>query len=130
MPRGFRIDRQATADAFRDGRLTDKRSFISLPKEIGSHTGRHYILYGEDKKWMRARIFEYNRSKHWPGVNCCFQCGCIVSGCPPIRGYPRGEWHHIRSKPGERCDCLENGVVACAKCHRDQHVRTKFSAAP
>jgi hypothetical protein len=37
-----------------------------------------------------------------------------------------GEWDHIRNKPGERCDCPENGMVVAPKAHRERHLKPQF----
>jgi hypothetical protein len=38
-----------------------------------------------------------------------------------------GDWDHIRNAPGERCDCPENGRVACRNCHRERHPMPRFT---
>jgi hypothetical protein len=148
MPRGFRIDYQASLIAHQEictpsGRqpgdllLTDKRSFISQPKAIpGDHNFAagetfapkpHLILYGKDKGPIRAEIFRRNREANG-GVNRCWNCSKQVYEAVRYEeaNYFLGEWDHIRNKPGERCDCCENGRVSCRACHSERHPRPKF----
>ena len=121
--RGFKRDEEATKAAG----FADPRSFISMPKHIVGETDRplpHCILYGEDKSRQRIFVFDTNRRRH-KGWNACESCGKTLwenTSYPP----DRGEWHHIRSKAGERCDCVENSEVRCRSCHREEHVQTQF----
>ena len=122
MPRGFRKDTDATMCA----RFEDKRSFISLPKLThGTDAESHLILYGKDKAILRAEIFRRNRAQFRDGYPRCAKCNRIVSELS--ESSCGGEWHHIRNKPGERCDCAENGEVLCRRCHRPEHPQTKFT---
>lgn len=120
--RGFKKDIQDTAAAkFRDrgGRHRKCRSFISLPK-VTPHTNGvpqpHLILYGVDKGPIRAQIFE--RSRKANGVARCWNCGVMVAETPEEEIPQKGEWDHAENAPALRCDCPENGRVACAGCHR------------
>lgn len=85
---------------------------------------KHVILWGLDKSAMRAEIFCANRNTNG-GINKCVKCGNRVIERPEEdAGYAVnaiGEWHHIRNKPGERCDCVENGEVRCKRCHSKEH---------
>lgn len=119
--RGFKKDRQASAHVA----FLDKRSFMSQEKQIGDHGGIHFILYGKDKAPMREIIFRENREANG-GFNVCVECRRrVVEGAQEGSGL-RGEWHHLRSKPAERCDCSQNGAVICVGCHRNKHVRPQF----
>lgn len=127
MPRGFRRDAWATKFVLDQGlvdirglawRPKDKRSFLSQAKLIVGECDQpmyHIIAYGEDKAPIRAEIFRRNREENG-GVNRCWKCRKRVTE-------QTGEWDHIRNKPGERCDCPENGRVACRDCHRLRHTR-------
>lgn len=112
--RGFKVDHTATAAARVSGQIIDKRSFISLPKVIrGEGNGRprpHLILYGADKTPVRQQIFDANRKTHG-GINRCWSCNRAGS-------WSTLEWDHIRNKSGQRCDCVQNGRLACPNCHR------------
>lgn len=123
MSRGFKEDTYATMCA----RFEDERSFISQPKHThGDHAVPHLILYGRlDKGPVRAKIFQRNRAQFRDGYPRCAKCNRIVSESSESRC--GGEWHHIRNKPGERCDCPENGEVLCHRCHRPEHPQTKFT---
>jgi hypothetical protein len=128
MPRGFKKDIQATKSA----RYEDDRSFVSLPKIIPNgcpNIVHHLVLYGlEDKKPIRAEIFRRNREENG-GKNCCWKCGKVFfDGESESLMHPehRGEWDHICNKPGRRCDCPENGRVACRACHKKEHVQVQF----
>jgi hypothetical protein len=145
MPRGFQRDRSATALMH----FRDKRSFVSKPKIIWgecpiqidrlgrTHEMRpHLILYGQDKAPIRAEIFQRNREANG-GVNRCVKCGTEVFEMMLVdyrddgQVIRRGEWHHVRNKPGERCDCPENGEVICGGplgCHRDEHPQPRWTA--
>lgn len=147
MPRGFKSDRETTklarssgwylpemddlsGDLLRDVfRLSDPRSFVSLPKLIKGESDlpkAHLVLYGkEDKARVRAEIFRRNREENG-GNNKCWKCGCPLYEIATWNGGPVGEWDHIRNKPGERCDCPENGRVACRACHKPRHPQVQF----
>jgi hypothetical protein len=123
MSRGFKVDKLATMGA----QFEDERSFISLPKRThGPDEESHLILYGKkDKGIVRAEIFRRNRAQFRDGYPRCAKCNRIVS--ESSESSCGGEWHHIRNKPGERCDCPENGEVLCRRCHRPEHPQTKFT---
>jgi hypothetical protein len=128
VPRGFKRDRQATSCV----RFLDKRSFMSQEKQIGPHGGIHFILYGADKGPMREQIFHRNRENNG-GENRCVKCGRRVYEHvhEDLQAHFGGEWHHIRSKPGERCDCPQNGEVVCGGatgCHRNEHPKPRWTA--
>lgn len=119
MPRGFRKDIPATEKAYRTGLLIDikKRSFISQPKAIPGECDEpkpHLLLYGADKTMARMRLFKREKSR-------CQACGNLVAwgGEDPLAqpGYV-GEWHHLRNKLWNRCDCLENAELFCGFCHQ------------
>src|ERR1035437_8755490 len=108
--------------------LQDRRSFISMPKAIPGECGEprsHALLYGADKVLTRMLIFQRNRAEN-RGVNRCCDCGKVVYEDFSSAGYFTGEWHHVRNKSGQRCDCLDNGLVTCRFCHKKRHVRVKF----
>lgn len=133
MSRGFKKDLPATEAAH----FSDPRSFISLPKRIDGEGPRdyaelfydlrpHLILYGVDKAPIRAEIFRRNREENG-GENRCWKCGQIVFEDAPEGAYYRGQWHHLRNKPGMRCDCVFNGVVSCSgTCHQTEHVQVQL----
>ena len=131
--RGFKRDERATREALATGFLEDRRSFISQPKAIKGECDEpkpHLLLQGKDKGPIRAEIFRRNREENG-GLNRCWKCKRHVfeenlywSG--PDGVVRSGEWDHIRNKPGERCDCPENGRVACRECHKERHPRPQF----
>jgi hypothetical protein len=129
MPRGFQKNEPATREALATGFLQDKRSFISQSKAIKGECDEaipHLILYGRDKGPIRAEIFKEDRAFNG-GVNRCWNCKREVtedSGGRVER--MRGEWDHVRNKPGTRCDCPENGRVACRNCHSERHPKPQF----
>ena len=132
MPRSFKKNVQATHEALATGFLQDKRSFISQPKIIKGECEEarpHLLLAGVDKAPVRAEIFRRNREKNG-GVNRCVKCNILLlEHSPVIDRYGLGEWHHIRKKPGQRCDCPENGEVVCggrSGCHRKLHPQVQF----
>lgn len=126
MPRGFQVDHQATLLRFGGRRWWPGDSFVSKPKFIeGDGEEAHLLLYGKaDKGAIRAEIFRRNREAN-AGVNKCVECGMQVYEFITTTELERrrGDWDHIRNKPGERCDCPENGQVLCVDCHRKKHVR-------
>jgi hypothetical protein len=87
----------------------------------------HLLLFGKDKAPIRAEIFRRNREANG-GINRCVKCGTEVFEMShyPITLDMQGEWHHIRHRAGERCDCPENGEVRCATCHKLEHLQVKF----
>lgn len=128
MPRGFKVDERATLLIFRRP-YRRGASFISQPKFIEGEDPEavpHAILEGKDKGQARAEIFRRNREEN-RGVNRCWNCAIGVEEEAREGSVYRGEWDHIRNKAGERCDCPENGRVACRNCHRERHVQTQFS---
>lgn len=134
MSRGFKVAIAETNLAYDEGRLIDvkRRSFISQPKVIVGECDTpqpHLLLYGDDKGPIRAEIFRRNREAN-NGVNRCWKCWRLLHESEDERlfdgRYPVGEWHHVRNKPGERCDDPENGAVSCPDCHRDEHVQVQF----
>lgn len=129
MPRGFKKDFVATSLAHINKQLSDPRSFISLPKHThGDEAVPHLILYGLDKGPIRAEIFRRDRENHHLAgmdINRCRNCGKRVFESGWIGR--NGEWDHILSKAGQRCDCPENGRVVCRACHRASHKQVMFS---
>lgn len=133
--RGFKVDHMATALARLEGEflLTDARSFVSQPK-ITNHTNgvalHHLLLKGADKGAMRAEIFRLDREQNGD-ENKCWECGRIVIESEEDygfdMGYTVGQWHHINSKAGQRCDCRQNGAVSCDRCHRSAHLKVEWS---
>lgn len=125
MPRGFKRDEAATLAA----RFEDYRSFVSQPKAIKGECDEpkaHLVLYGADKAPIRAEIFRRNREAN-SGLNRCVKCDCIVFELDEW-SYRRGQWHHVRHKSGERCDCSENGEVWCSICHKGEHPQPRWTA--
>ena len=125
MPRGFKRDEAATAEAG----FEHYRSFVSMPKAIEGGCAEpkpHLLLHGDDKAPIRAEIFRRNREANG-GICKCVKCGRRVYEEAVFPDPERGEWHHIRNKSGERCDCPENGEVRCSFCHRQAHVMVKFN---
>lgn len=149
MPRGFKKPKNTVPMSFSyvlkyggsavETRLIDPRSFISQGKVIKGECTEpkaHLILYGEDKGPIRAEIFRHNREANG-GFNKCWKClrpVCenlqdVADLCSKMPANPHdliGEWDHIRNKAGERCDCPENGRVACRQCHKERHPQTRF----
>lgn len=134
MSRGFKRDHTLTQLAHEGmsslfpGVMADSRSFVSLPKVTPHTNGKeepHLVLWGKDKGVIRKIIFHFNRIMN--GENRCHKCGAIVREYPGNYGCaPVGHWHHVDDAPAERCDCPDNGRVACPKCHSDEHVKTQF----
>jgi hypothetical protein len=128
VPRGFKRDEGRTLAM----RFEDERSFVSQPKAIKGECDvprPHLVLYGfEDKTRVRKIIFDKNRQESRDGFAHCWECGCLVGEETSGLGFPRGEWDHIRNNAGQRCDCPENGRVACPACHRQRHVRVRWTA--
>lgn len=133
MPRGFKVNNTATAIARISLYIEHPDSFISTEKRIvgewNDEPHTHLVLFGQDDKGVvRAIIFERNREENG-GINRCWKCGAEVLEFVQYASTEHylGEWDHIRNKAGERCDCPENGRVACRSCHRERHVQTQFS---
>jgi hypothetical protein len=133
VPRGFQRNDRATREALATGFLQDKGSFISQPKIIKGECDEprpHLLLEGVDKGPIRAEIFRRNRKAN-DGFCKCWKCGTqVFEEIDPLGSVRdlkwRGEWDHIRNKAGERCDCPENGRVACRKCHKERHPQPQF----
>jgi hypothetical protein len=135
MPRGFK-KQLVEGVPLRLPWFQDERSFLSQPKgiddEFKGQIIKHLILYGRDLGPIRAEIFKRNREANG-GINRCWKCGITVFEFPPEHEWYAnrqiGQWHHIRNKPGTRCDCPENGVVSCSgECHREEHPQVHFGA--
>lgn len=113
MPRGFKRDRAET-DYRRSRKIyVDPRSFVGRSADGSLHD----MLYGADKGIQRALILvrdEYT----------CQVCGRHLTD-------ENAEWHHIKNKPTERCDCLHNGETRCAMwlsdCHRKEHPQPQWT---
>jgi hypothetical protein len=133
-PRGFQVDIPATLLRFGGKRWKPGTTFVSKPKIIKGECTEpkaHLLLIGEDKASIRAEIFRRNREEN-DGENRCWNCGTSVFEIAPDEfcfAYV-GEWDHIRNKPGERCDCVENGRVACQSCHLERHPRPRWGKEP
>ena len=113
-------------------KFLDDRSFISQEKQIGkpgepgAHGGTHFLLYGKDKVRMREIIFRENREANG-GFNVCWKCKVRVFEHAEEGDPLRGQWHHLRHKDGERCDCKQNAAVSCSGiCHREEHLQVQF----
>lgn len=125
--RGFKVSRVETEIY----KFLDGRSFISQEKQVGkagepgAHGGTHFLLYGKDKSWMREIIFRENREANG-GFNVCVECRRRVVESVDESSSVYGEWDHIRSKGGQRCDCSANGQVLCFTCHKSKHVGPRF----
>ena len=106
MPKGFKRDYAFTKTLC----FSDERSFISL--------SGHEVLYGKDKTYKRSTICERAKGK-------CQVCGKDA----PLEGEDgyRGEWHHIETAIGKRCDCLHNASWRCGRfvgdCHSKEHAK-------
>lgn len=104
--RGFKRDEHST----RLIRFLDSRSFLSLPKAIKGECDipdAHFILHGKDKANQRILLFERDR-----------ECGICRH---EFVDENEGEWDHIRTTAGERCDCLANGRRVHVHCHQKRH---------
>ncbi len=111
MPRGFKRDEAATAEAYETGRLTDKRKRSFISRE------GHELLAGEDKSRRRSEVMERDKG--------------LCQGCPkPHFVGAMGEWDHIKSGNSGRCDCLHNGRWVCAAFHRRRHLRPRLNWLP
>jgi hypothetical protein len=98
---GFKRDEQAT----RDAHFEDADSYVTLPK-FGEP---HVILAGLDKEKQRRALFAREKS-------ICQGCGRRVYWDGEI--WQKGEWSHIKDKPGEKCDCDHNAQLLCHDCHQ------------
>ena len=101
-----------------------------MPKLIlgeGKKPKPHLILHGVDKAPIRAEIFQHNRQIN-NGINRCWMCGKRVHEIvhDNLAELFAGEWDHIRNISGERCDCPENGRVACHNCHTERHPQPRL----
>ncbi len=116
MPRGFKRDERATMRLFENGLFQDERSALVYD----THHVPHLILRGVDMIEQRERI--YQRDAGW----------CKINGprCLNKRGASQAreecELHHKKGGLTGRCDCDHNLEIACRKCHRTQHVQTRF----
>lgn len=111
VPRGFQIDREATANH----KFLDRRSFISKPKLLHQENIGHYILYGKDKSNAHDLVMYLS-----DGI-----CAICKKPCTW-----EGEWDHIGNRGGERCDCVGNGrwvhgFLSKDKCHQVRHHQAK-----
>lgn len=111
MPRGFQVDREATANH----KFLDRRSFISKPKLLHQENIGHYILYGKDKSNAHDLVMYLS-----DGI-----CAICKKPCTW-----EGEWDHIGNRGGERCDCVGNGrwvhgFLSKDKCHQVRHHQAK-----
>jgi hypothetical protein len=110
MPRGFKRDSAATDAA----RFEDYRSFVSLPK-MGI---THLVLFGADVEPQRRAVYARDRGLcQIQGPNCLRR----------VLAWDEFHMDHILHGPGQRCWCLHNLRVVCEMCHRQRHVRPKFS---
>ena len=106
MPRGFKRSPMAT----QVWNFEDEKSFVS--------TTGHLVLWGKDKSKMREMV-------HGRAQGKCQACGKEA----PLEGEEgyRGEWHHIETAVGKRCDCLHNASWRCGRfvgdCHSKEHAK-------
>jgi rubredoxin len=107
--RGAKIDRQATEEAYKYGRLIDerKRSFVS--------TKGHLYLAGPDMTQQRMKVYERDKGK-------CQTCGAAY-------GWNYGHAHHRIHRGKGGSDDLDNLEWSCPTCHREKHVRPRFGEA-
>lgn len=124
MPRGFKRDISATDEAYAAGRLIDRkhRSFVSQPKAIPGECDEpkpHLILWGADATAQRMNLFRREKNR-------CQVCKlAVVWGGEDNDVQFVGQWHHIRKRAGQRCDCLVNARLLCAACHSGEHAERK-----
>ena len=105
MPRGAKIDRQAT----KEKGYKDERSFLSLE-------GDEY-LKGEDLSARRAAVYYKSHGR------------CMLNVSPRCRGwidFPDFEMDHIQGGLVGRNDNLSNLRAVCKPCHRARHLRPRF----
>ena len=104
----IKVDKEAT----RAAKFHDLRSYIATWLHPNTTHACRY-LYGEDVQDQRYHVFEVDQGK-------CFNCGAWY-------GPRSGELHHRQGGLGrQRCWCLENLAWSCPKCHRAQHVQTRW----
>lgn len=119
MPRGAKIDREATAIA-RAGalylkanldaghleltKITDRRSFVT--------TTGHLRLYGRDMGELRKQVYKENP--------CCSECGVLTNLDAHLVDPLRAELAHIVRRGGAHlgCDCRHNVQIKCRRHHR------------
>lgn len=87
----------------------DRRSFVSLPD---IHGVPHEILFGEDCTTRRRDLFERSEGL------CELQAN---ADCRVVATWDDGEWHHVNTQPGKRCDCLHAAKWSCKNCHQLLH---------
>lgn len=131
MPRGFKKDVALTKLARQEGTLTDKRSFISLPKQTLHTNGKpkpHLILYGTvDVGAARERAIE---RASWLGLMYCqnSECQAIITDDAHEMDPHKAHMRHINDKPAERCDCDENVEMVCRRTHALDHPDGRIGA--
>lgn len=103
MPRGAKIDREATAEAH----FLDKRSFRSQDG--------HDYLKGDDIRERRQELYDRARG--------------ICEGCsqPHAVHWIEGHMHHKKGGLVGRHDDLSNLLWVCSDWHRKQHVSTRWT---
>lgn len=118
--RGFKRDEPATEAAYKKGLLIDSkhRSFISQPKLIEGENDEpepHLLLAGNDIRLARIALFVRERNR-------CQKCRRIVVWGSDEFGWSEygevGEWSHVRDKLWNKCDCPQNSLLLCHKCHQ------------
>lgn len=106
---GFKQDDEAT----KLRKFHNRRSFVSVDG--------HDVLFGiADKTIRRGEIYDRSHGR------------CELHLAPGCKGFvnwnSRGleGWAHLDIPPHRNhCDCLENGVAACAACHSWYHNHAK-----
>jgi len=93
------LDRTATAEARGDGRFTDRRS-VMLRRMDGSY---RIVLFGEDKKRLRHRVFERDK-------------GCVDRAKSDCHG-PLQMSHFPPMSKSEGSDEIDKVSVRCWKHH-------------
>jgi hypothetical protein len=116
MPQFFKRDAAATKEA----KFFDKRSFISLPREVSpDHHGAHEILFGQDLVKRRIEIMERDNHR------------CAAPGCKAKTDFEVWlELDHKTSRGQGGCSCRENLQMLCCNFrgtghHQKKHLERK-----
>jgi hypothetical protein len=112
MPKGFQSEERITALLWEAGVFQHPDS--AVVRDIDTLTP-HLILEGPDRADIRELIFRRDRGR----------CKLKHPGCTKVAT----EMHHIVGGNYKRCDCPHNLCMACASCHKQEHVQVESGKA-